>query len=175
MDLVLFAVILLVSQGVITFSATHWFSDQLYIVSPVAAVAAIVMMRWGGFAALHAALGGAAICFFSGGSCKHLLVYAVGNLLCMLMLLMLKKLGKQAVRDHDKQSLLFAAGVQLLMMAGRALMALIVGFGWQGALGYITTDSLSIVFTLVLIWIARRVDGLFEDQKHYLRRIQNEG
>ena len=39
-------------------------------------------------------------------------------------------------------------------------------------IGFITTDALSGFFTAVILWIARRQDGLFEDQKHYLLRIQ---
>ena len=38
-------------------------------------------------------------------------------------------------------------------------------------LGFFTTDSLSLLFTFVIIWIARKLDGVYEDQKHYLLRI----
>ena len=31
-----------------------------------------------------------------------------------------------------------------------------------------------LLFTLVLIWIARRLDGIFEDQKHYLLRVHEQ-
>lgn len=174
MDLGLFAVILAASQLIITLAASRWFSDQLYVVSPVAAIAAIVMMRWGGWAAIHAALGGAAFTFFSGGSCKHLLIYAAGNLLGLAALWMLKRQGKQTVRDSVGQTLIFAALTQLLMLVGRMLAAALTGHDWSECLGFLTTDTLSFVFTLVLIWIARRVDGLFEDQVHYLRRVQKE-
>ena len=44
----------------------------------------------------------------------------------------------------------------------------------DGVLGFFTTDALSILFTLVILWIARRLDGVYEDQKHYLLRIQKE-
>ena len=175
MDLISFALILIVSQLVISFAASRWFADQLYIVSPVAAVTAIVMMRWGSFAGIHAVVGGAALCLFLGGSCKHLLIYCIGNLLSLAALHMLKKLGKQSVQTVTGQALGFAALIQALMWLGRAVLALVLyGFDWQAAVGFVTTDSLSMVFTLVLIWIARRVDGLFEDQLYYLRRVQKE-
>lgn len=174
MDLALFAVIGAASQALITVAATRWYAEQLYVVSPVAAVTAIVMMRWGGFAALHAALGGAALSFFSGGSCKHFLIYVLGNLLSLAALPVLNRRGKETVRASVGQTLLFGAAVQELMLLGRMLMALVTGYGWQESLGFLTTDELSVVFTLVIVWIARRVDGLMEDQRHYLRRIQNE-
>lgn len=174
MDLAFFALILLGSQLVIVLASSRWFTDQLYVVSPVAAVVAIIMMRWGGWSALHAVVGGAAFSFFSGGTCKHLLIYAAGNLLSLAAMGMLKAVGKQRVRDDTTLCLCFAALVQALMLLGRALVALLTGNDWSEALGFVTTDVLSFVFTLVLCWIARRVDGLFEDQLHYLRRVQNE-
>ena len=60
------------------------------------------------------------------------------------------------------------------MLLGRAFVALICGLGTSAALGLITTDTLSFVFTLVILWIAKRVNGLFEDQKHYLLRMHRE-
>lgn len=186
MDLAAFAVILLVTQGVISLATYRWFPDQLFTVSPVAAVVAIVMMRWGGWAAIHAILGGAAFSiistvlrgvgtgFFSGEACKPLLIYTVGNVLSLAAVWMLKKPGKQRVRDDMSLSLVFAGAVQVLMLLGRMLVAMAAGEPFGVAWHYVTTDLLSLVFTLVLIWIARRVNGLFEDQVHYLRRIQNE-
>ena len=174
MDLVFFTLILAVSQLIITFAASRWFADQLYVVSPVAAVTAIVMMRWDLFALIPAAAGGVVLSLISGGSWKHILIYSVGNLLSLAALALLKRLGKQEVQGSTKLALFFAAAVQVLMLIGRMLTALVAGYGFFESLAFMTTDILSIVFTLVLVWIARRVDGLFEDQKHYLRRIQNE-
>ena len=42
------------------------------------------------------------------------------------------------------------------------------------AAGFITTDSVSYIFTLVIVWIASRLDGILEDQLHYLRRLNNQ-
>ena len=58
-DLSLFALMLAVSEAVIVTAATKWFPDQLYTVSVTASLVSIVMMRWNGFAAFHAILGGA--------------------------------------------------------------------------------------------------------------------
>ena len=71
-------------------------------------------------------------------------------------------------------SLVFAFAVQLLMQLGRAGLAKLLGHTWTEALGFITTDILSVLFTMVIIGIVRRIDGLFEDQKTYLLRIQKE-
>ena len=62
----------------------------------------------------------------------------------------------------------------LLMQLGRAVLSLFFGTGPAEALRFFTTDSLSAVFTLVIIWIVRRLDGVYEDQRHYLRRFHQE-
>ncbi len=56
-DLTLFAVILCVAELLIVTAARFWYADQLYTVSAVAAVVAIVLMRWGPWAGIHAVLG----------------------------------------------------------------------------------------------------------------------
>ena len=61
-DLTLFALILCVTEMLIVNAARFWFADQLYTVSAVAAVTAIVLMRWGPWAAIHAVLGGLVFC-----------------------------------------------------------------------------------------------------------------
>ena len=60
------------------------------------------------------------------------------------------------------------------MQAGRALTALALGSGPASVAGFFTTDSLSLLFTFVIIWIARKLDGVYEDQKHYLLRVHAE-
>ena len=58
LDLFFFAVMLCISETLIVNAAIRWYPDQLYTVSVSAAITAIVMMRWGGLAAIHAVLGG---------------------------------------------------------------------------------------------------------------------
>ncbi len=60
------------------------------------------------------------------------------------------------------------------MQAGRAAVALLLGADTANAVGFFTTDSLSLLFTFVIVWIARKLDGVYEDQKHYLLRVHAE-
>lgn len=173
-DLTILGLVLIVTQVLTAVAATLWFRDQLYIVSPVAAVVALVMMRWGPWSAIHAVLGGVAFTLASNGTAQHVLIYCLGNLLSLLSLLILKAAGKETIRQSGFLSLLFAFAVQLLMLLGRAGMAALLGNSFRECLGFIATDFLSVLFTLVVIWIARKADGLFEDQKHYLLRVQRE-
>ena len=172
-DLTLFAVILFIAEWMIVKAATWWFPDQLYTVSAVGAVTAIVLMRWGPWAAIHAALGGLVFCLASHGSGRQYIVYCAGNLLSMLALIPLKLLGGERIRLDGVLSVGFGLLTLLLMQLGRALVALILGTDFQTCLGFFTTDALSLLFTGLILWIARRLDGIFENQRHYLLRIHN--
>ena len=171
LDLGLFAIMLMVFESLAVMAARRWFPNEPYTVSVAPAVTAIVLMRWGPWAAIHAALGGAVFCFMSGARPMHYAVYILGNLASLAALGILKGWTAEGIRESASRSLLFALAVTLLMQAGRALVSLIFGAGLQGALGFFTTDAITALFTLVVIWIARRLDGIFENQIHYLRRI----
>ncbi len=173
-DLIILTAALAISQYLIYVASSFWFPEQLYVASPVAAVVALVMMRWSGYAAIHAAFGGLFFTALSGGTWQHFLIYGVGNLLSLLALVMFKIYDKERVRQDATLALIFGLCTQLLMQLGRAGVAAILGFPAAACLGFITTDILSALFTLFVIWIVRRIEGLFEDQKHYLLRIQSE-
>ena len=173
-DLAMLAALLCITEMLIVRAATWWFPDQLYTVSVVGALTAIVLMRWGPWAAIHAALGGAVFCLASHGSFRQLVVYCIGNLFSLLMLLPLKYLGGERIRLDAVLSVCFGLLTLLLMQLGRALTAFALGTEFQTCLGFFTTDALSLLFTGVIIWIARRLDGIFENQRHYLLRIHKE-
>ena len=174
LDLFFFAVMLALSETLIVRAAGHWYPDQLYTVSVTAAITALVLMRWGPWAAIHAALGGVVFCLAAGGSAKQMLVYALGNELALLNLLLIRLRGKQRIRENKLLTLLFALLTLVLMQFGRAGMALLLGATTADALDFFTTDALSGLFTMVIVWIASRLDGVFEDQKTYLLRVHEQ-
>lgn len=179
-DLALFAVMLAIFEFLIVRFATGSFYGT---VSLAAALTTIVYMRWGWWGGIHAALAGALFCVYysavaataQGVEPRDYLIYIVGNLFSLLAVPALLKLGKERVRQSVFWSLGFSLAVILLMQGGRMLMALTVGKNAEGLIrSYFLYDSLSILFTLVVTWIVRRLDGVFEDQKHYLLRLQEE-
>ena len=171
-DLTLFALMVCITELVLVRAATRWFPDQLYTVSAVGVLTAIVLMRWGAFAAIHALLGAMVFCFAAQATPMQYLIYTLGNLFSLLALIPLRVPGKERVREDGFLSVCFGLSVLLLMQTGRAVTAWITGAPVYSCIGFFTTDSLSLLFTGVVIWIARRLDGIFEDQKHYLLRIQ---
>lgn len=173
-DLTIFGVILAVCECVITLAANRWFADQLYTVSVTSALCAIVLMRWGLWAGLHAVLGGAAFWLASGGTAQQLAIYALGNLAGLLLLPLLRHGGKEKIRSDMLFTALFALGVTLAMQLERAAVALVLGTDLGTCVGFFTTDTLSDVFAMVVVSLARRLDGVFEDQKSYLRRLREQ-
>ena len=173
-DLALFALMLGVFEAILVTAATKLFPAEPYTVSVAAAITAIVLMRWGAFAGIHAVVGGLVFCFVSGATPMQYLIYCSGNLFSLLTLPVMLKIGKENIRADALRSMAFALAVQLLMQLGRALIALAMGNPIGVCAGFFTTDVISDLFTVVIIWIARRLDGIFEDQKHYLIRIQKE-
>ena len=173
-DLGCLLLMLALFEPVLHFAATKLFPAEPYAVSAVAALTAIVMMRWGPWAAIHAVLGGIVFAVASGGEAEHILIYSVGNLLSLAVLVYLRGPNKEKIRLNGTLSVLTALAVQLLMLAGRAAVAAALRHPLSVCLGFITTDFLSVLLTMVVIWVARKADGLFEDQKHYLLCVQRE-
>ena len=173
-DLTLLALALAVFEFIILRASNWWFPGQPFTVSLAAAVTSIVYMRWGAWGAIHALEAGLVFCYFSGATGEQFVIYCAGNLVSLLAVLLLKAVGKERVRTGCL-SLIFPLLVQLLMQAGRGAAALLLGAAPAQAVGFFTTDSLSLLFTFVIIWIARKLDGVYEDQKHYLLRVHAEG
>ena len=173
-DLFLFALILCLCEALITLAATRWFPGEPYVLSVTGAVCAAVMFRWGPWAGVHAVLGGAVLCLLSGAPPREWAVYCVGNLACLVMLIPLKKRGWQALRDNTFACMAFGLGVTVMMQTGRAALAALLAGSPAAGLPHYTTDVLSALFASIVMWIARRLDGILEDQKHYVKRVGRE-
>lgn len=173
-DLGIMAVILFVAETLTAKAANSWFPTEFYMLSPSIAVICIVMMRWGGFAAIHAVVGGAAYCLALGASAEQFAVYCIGNCLALIPLILIKTLGKQRIKDSTVLTVIYTVLAFIGAELGRGLVSLIFGAGIDSVLTFLTTDSLSLVFAVVVVLISRRVDGLFEDQRAYLIRTESE-
>ena len=173
-DLTIFAVMLLVFEALAVTAATRMFPQEPYTVSVAPAIVAIVLMRWGPWAAVHALLGGLVYCRCLGAAPQQYAVYCLGNLFSLGALLLIRWQGSEAIRQDTFKTLLFALCTVLLMQLGRGCVSLLFGGNADSFLLFFTSDVITLLFTLVVLWIARRLDGVFEDQKHYLLRLQKE-
>lgn len=173
-DLTLFALMLAVAETVIVKAATSWFPSQPYTVSVVAAITAIVMMRWGPWAGIHAVLGGLIFCFASGATPQQYVIYCAGNAFGLGGLWLVKALGHENIRGDALKTMFLGVAVLLMMQLGRALVSLLFGANTSDMIRFFTTDVISLLFTAVILWIVRHLDGMLEDQKNYLLRISLE-
>lgn len=173
-DLGIMAVILFVVETLTAKAANSWFPMEFYMLSPSIAIICIVMMRWGGFAVIHAVVGGAAFCLALGATWEQFVIYCIGNCFALVPLILIKALGKQKIKDSVVLSIIFTVLAFVGTELGRGLVSLIFGMTIDSMLAFFTTDSLSLVFAVVVVLISRRVDGLFEDQKAYLIRTESE-
>lgn len=173
-DLGIMAFILFAAETLTAKAANTWFPGELYALSPSIAIICIVMMRWGGFAAVHALIGGLAFCIASGATVQQYVVYCAGNCLALIALVMFKALGKAKVKASVPLTIAFTAIAFAGAQLGRGLVSLCFGEPINSLLMFFTIDSLSLVFAEVVVLISRRIDGLFEDQRAYLIRTESE-
>ena len=174
MDVLMFTVLVCVGEVLITLGATRWFPAEPYTLSLVPAVTAIVMVRWGGFAAIPAFFGALCFCLASGASLPQYVIYCVGNLAALALTQFLYRFGWKRLHEQVLLAILYGLLAALLMQAGRALMALILGTPFALCGGFFTTDVLSTLFAALVVWMGRSLNGMLEEQKHYLRRIAEE-
>lgn len=173
-DLAIMAVLLVAFETITATAATKWFSSQVYMLSPTITIICIVMMRWGGYAAIHAVAGGAAFCVASGASMQQFIIYCIGNCAALAAMLLFKTHGKEQVRSKTFLTLVFIVATYFGAQLGRWFVGLLFGGAVDSLIVFLTTDSLSLLFAIVLVLIAKRTDGLFEDQKAYLIRTADE-
>ena len=172
-DLTIFAFLSVVFEAIVTLGATKWFPGQMYSITIVYAMFVLVLMRWGGYAAITALLCGATYCIVMKAPFPMFVVVCGGNLFGLLALLLHKFVGKQKIRDSAGWTVLYVAVCYGCISIGRLLFSLCFEL-FDEVVKYILYDMLSVVFALVVMLLCRKQNGLFEDQKHYLFRMEAE-
>ena len=173
-DLFLFGALLALSEAVTTIATNKWFYAQPVAISTTRVFICIVMMRWGGYAAIHACLGGLVFCIASGAAAHQYLIYIVGNCFALVALLWIKLFGKEEIRKSPFKLLIFTSSAYVMMQIGRWFVSLPFGGTFSTLVGYLVSDVISLLFVVVIMMLMRKVDGMIEDQKSYLFRLQRE-
>lgn len=174
-DLTILAILLGVSEAMIAMAAYKWFPLSAdYTVSPMVAMVCIVMMRWDKFAVMHCMLSGLVYCIVAAQTPEQYAVYIVGNCGALLALIVLKAAGKQRVAQNGFFTIIYIVTAYAGAQIGRWIVAMIFGGNVWDIVRFVTTDIISLLFSVVVVMIARKPDGLFEDQKAYLIRMDQE-
>ena len=171
-DLTIFAFLTVVFEALVTLGATKWFPGQMYSVKIVYAIFVLVLMRWGAYAGIVAFLSGVAYCMALKATLPMYVIVCGGNLFD-LFTLFLHKMGKQKIRDSVGWSILYVFASFACISVGRLLISLVFELQKE-VVQYILYDVFSAVFAVVLVLVCRKQNGLFEDQKHYLLRVDAE-
>ena len=177
----IFALITVVSE-LLGYFATVWFSGSAFFtLSLVVPITCLVLVRWGWQATFYPIIGGVAFCLVSGLGVNYYATYCLGGTFIMLMLLPAKLIGVDRIRSKWFFTALFAVGAWLCVYLGRsALWAICYAISpvkdataYTGLLGF-GLDVISLFASVLVLLVMRKLDGMFEEQKSYLKRVDRE-
>ncbi len=178
----IFLLILVVSELLEHF-ALRWFpSGALFTFSLMIPITLLVMVRWGWQSVFYAAISGTLYCLLNGGSGTQYATYIIGNLFILLMLVPLKLIGYKKIFSSAWKAALFAVAAWVCVYLGRStVFAVAFAFSpvegaeaYSGFTAFAVSDIISLLMAVVLAVVLRKADGMFEDQKDYLIRLDNE-
>lgn len=174
-DLFLFAVIMVLSE-LLAFAAVGWFPEgATFTFSLLIPLTLVVMMRWGWPSAIFAVCSGALYCVLRSASWEYYLAYCVGNAAIGAVLIFFKLAGKQKIAEKWYLSALSVVIAWVAMVLVRSALLTVSGMPFITALGAVASFSdgglLSLAMGIIVILVLRKLDGIFEDQKHYFIRI----
>lgn len=173
-DIAILSVLHFVFEALGIYASKNWFSMQAVVISFTPLVVAVMMMRWSEFAFVPAILGGIAYCLGGGGNIEQYVIYSLGNLLGLLSLLIIKKVGKEKIRAKNINVAALALVTYLFIIIGRWIVSLVFEPSFASLLTFLTTDIMSLVVAVVGLVALRTNDGMIEDQKSYLIRLDRE-
>ena len=175
-DLTILSVLLVLSEGLTTVATTKWFVGVPFAITTTLAFLCIGMMRWGWHAAVLPLVGGITFVIASGKalSLDLLCIYIIGNLFALLLVPFIKRIGNERLRKSSPMLAGYAALTYLAICLGRWLVSLIFVPALDSVLAYLGYDVITLLFTAVLIPSLKTVDGMLEDQKHYIIRQAEE-
>lgn len=174
LDLTIWTVITIIFEAITTLATNKWFYAQPIALSITLALICITMMRWNGYAALPAMVGGFVFCLVSGATFEQYIIYCIGNVFALIAIAFIKSFDKKTLQGSALKLSLFVTIAYIGMELGRWLVSLFFGGDLMALVVYITTDIISLLFAVIIMNLLRKADGMIEDQKSYLFRVQRE-
>ena len=173
-DILILVAITIIFEGVATMATAKWFALQPVAISIGLAMTCVVMMRWGVRAALAAFASGFVFCILSGATIQQFVIYCIGNMGALLGIVWFKVFGKEGIRKSLWLVTLFVSTAYIGEMLGRSILAILFGDPIGTIVTFLTTDIMSLVFAVLVIALFRKTDGMLEDQKAYLLRLDQQ-
>lgn len=173
-DVLILVALTIIFEGIATLATIKWFALQPVAISISLAMVCLLMLRWGFPAGFAAFAGGFVYCVLSGGTLPQFVIYCIGNLFALLAMVWFRVFGKERIRTSRWLTLLFAVTAYAGQVFGRGLLAILFGDSWGVFVIFSTTDIMSFVFAVLVLFLFRRTDGMLEDQKTYLLRLDKQ-
>ena len=173
-DILILVALTIIFEGIATLATAKWFALQPVAISIGLAMVCIVMMRWGWQAAFAAFASGFSFCILSGATAQQLVIYCIGNIFALLGMVWFKVFGKEGIRKSMWLITLFVSTAYIGMVLGRGILAMAFGDSWGAFVTFATTDIMTLVFAVLVIILFRKTEGMLEDQKAYLLRVERE-
>ena len=179
-DLFFFALVLGLSELLVFCAFKLWFKstvDKFYI-NFMLAIVLTVIMRWGWVGGIYAVVDGVVQCAIGGAGWQGYLTYIIGTACIFFVLLLTKFVGKEKIRGKWYLTLAYILVGWVSVNLGITCMSAIFGTNFLSALGtnfgFGVYGVLPLAGAIAVIMILRRLNGMFEDQKHYLLRQDRE-
>lgn len=178
-DLAILCLLTAVFEAIAAFATNLWFGAQPMAISITLALTCVTMMRWDYRAVLPSFVGSLAFCLVTSyivpsTELQQFIIHCAGSLFCVLAYPLLMKLKKEEVRSNLFKRVLFVLAAYLSVTLGRWLVSLVFEPTIETLLPFILTDLLSLLFAIFVMSIGKSIEGLIEDQKAYLFRLERE-
>ncbi|MBP3570213.1 MAG: hypothetical protein J6K04_13735 [Lachnospiraceae bacterium] len=173
-DILILVALTIIFEAITTMATAKWFVLQPVALSIGLAMVCVAMMRWGWQAAFLAFASGFTFCILTGAVGEQFLIYCIGNIGALLAMVWFKVFGKEGIRRSIAKILLFSTTAYVGTAFGRWLVSLLFGEKLTAIVLYFTTDIMTLVFAFLVVVLFRKTDGMLEDQKTYLLRLDKE-
>ena len=173
-DVLILVALTIIFEAIATMASAKWFAAQPVAISIGLAMICVVMMRWSWLAAFPAIASGITFCLLSGATTQQLAIYCIGNMFALLGMAWFKVFGKEGIRGSMLRIILFVSTAYIGQVLGRSLIAILFGDNWSTIVTFATTDIMTLVFAVLVIILFRKTDGMLEDQKAYLLRLDKQ-
>lgn len=178
-DLFIFAVILVIFDLLMHFAPMLFSGQIVFSFCLTVPITLLIMIRWG-WCSVFFAIGDALLLTIINNPSvwQSYLCYGVGNASLMLLLVVVKFAGKKKIASKWYFTTLFFVCGWVVQNLTISVMNAICGFSFVSYLasnfGFGITGALSMAMGLVITLVLRRLDGMYEDQMEYLKRLKGE-
>lgn len=170
-DITIFTLLMIVSEF-FSNKGVAWFSE-IYLISLFLPITLIVMRRWKLWAIVPMTASAITVCAVNKAAFNVYIIHIVGNLFILIAALWLKIAKKNMKEGH--YLILYSLSAYVLMCFGKAFIGFLFKENFINLfLGFLGVNSLNVVIAIIVLFIVRKLDGVFEDQIEYLNRVQDE-